>query len=438
MSNSPQTMAPLERIGENLVKLTLTIEPARFEEGLNHSYLKNRNKITLPGFRKGRAPRKMIEVQYGKEIFYDDALDFVFPEAYEAALEEHNLDVVSAPRVDFEEKDGGAVIFVEVYTKPVAEIEDYAGIAYKKPDTEVKDEEIDAEINKNREKNARITTVDDRAAEIGDLAMIDFEGFIDGVAFAGGKGENFELELGSKSFIDTFEDQIIGKNAGDEFEVNVTFPEGYRAEELAGKPAVFKVRLNEIKRKELPDADDNFAQEVSEFDTLHELRNDIKEKIEKQKNAAAEADIENQLVNALSEKISVDIPKPMIDTETDRILREFAGRIQSQGLDFGKYLQMTGMDVASMRDMYQEQAKRNVLSRLAIEAIVRKEAIGVSDEEYSQEIDRLAELYNIERDKLEGSIGLDEATALKEDIKFKRALEMVRATAVVDESVEEI
>jgi len=429
MSESLQVV-PLEHIEENLVKLTLTIEPKRFEEGLNHAYMKNRHKVALPGFRKGRAPRKMIEVQYGKGFFYEDALDFVFPEAYEDAIKQHNLDVVSAPQVDIEEKDGQAIIYVEVYTKPQVDIEDYTGITYTKPDVQVTDEEIDAEVEKDREKNARIAAVDGRPAEDGDIVIIDFEGFIDDEPFPGGKGESFELALGSKSFIDTFEEQIVGKNIGDKFDVAVNFPEEYHAEELAGKPAVFKVALHEIKHKELPAADDDFAQEVSEFDTLAEYKDDIRQKIGKQKEAAADSEIENQLLKDLSERISVNIPKPMIDAEVDRMLREFAGRVQSQGIDFGRYMQMTGMDVNGLRTMYQEPALANVQSRLAIEAVVRKADIEVSDDEYSQEIDRLAELYSIEREKLVESIGTDEANALKEDLKAKKAFDLVKSSAI--------
>ena len=432
MSESPQTMAPLEQIGENLVKLTLSIEPSRFEEGLHHAYLKNRNQITMPGFRKGRAPRKMIEAQYGKEFFYEDALDFVFPQAYEAAIKQHNLEVVSAPQVDIEEKDGGVLIFVEVYTKPQVEIEDYTGITYKEPQREATDEEVDAEIDKDKEKNARIITITDRRAESGDLVIIDFEGFVDDVPFPGGKGENFELALGSKSFIDTFEEQIVGKNTGDNFDVNVTFPKEYHAPELAGKPAVFKVKLHEIKHKELPAADDDFAQEVSEFDTLAEYKDSIKQKISKQKSDAAEIDIENQIIKALSEKITVNIPKPMVEAEVNRMLRDFASRVQSQGMDFSRYLQMMGMDVANLRMMYQEQASNSVLSRLAIEAVVKKEAIDVSEDEYNKEIDRLAELYSIEKEKLLESIGPDEADALKDDLKAKKAVDLVKAAAIAE------
>jgi len=433
--SSSDTKAPLAQIDENFVKLTLTIEPARFQEGLNAAYMKNRNKISMPGFRKGKAPRKMIEMQYGKEIFYEDALDFVFPDAYEAAVKEHNLDVVSQPSVDIEAADdGSAVVTVEVYTKPVVDIEDYSGITYVMPNSEVTDAEIDAELERERQKNARVITVTDRAVMDGDIAVIDFEGFVDGEAFSGGKGENFELTIGSKSFIDNFEDQIIGHITGDAFDVNVNFPEEYHASELAGKPAVFKIVLHEIRQRELPEINDDFAQEISEFDTIQELKGDIKKRIEDQKAQAADMEIENQVFTGLAGRIEANIPQPMIDSESNRLLRDFAERIQSQGMDFGRYMQMMGMDPSAMRGMYQEQAKQNVLSRLAIEAVVRKEGIEVNDEEYEQEINRLVELYKAPKDKFVESIGEDEGQAIREDLKAKKAFDMIRAVAVAVEA----
>jgi len=433
MTDSPQTMVPLEQVEENLVKLTLTIDPADFEEGLQHSYLKNRNKITMPGFRKGRAPRKMIEVQYGKEFFYEDALDFVFPKAYQAAVKLHELDVVSSPEVDIDVQDDKVLIYVEVHTRPLAEIDGYMGLKYTDPDRDVTDEEVKAEIDKEREKNARITTIEDRAAIDGDIAVIDFEGFIDDEPFAGGKGENFELTLGSGSFIDTFEEQIVGKSTGDEFDVNVTFPEEYHAEEFAGKPAIFKVKLHEIKHKELPAADNDFAQEVSEFDTYSEYEASISQGIADRKNEAAETAIENELVKTLSEMVQVNIPVPMLNHETDRMLRDFANRVQAQGLDFGRYMQMMNTDLAGMRDMHKEQARHNLLCRLAVEAVARKEGIEISDDEYSAEVDRMAALYGIEREHF----GDDEKDAIIADMKVKKAVAIVRAAAIAGK-VEEV
>jgi len=423
-------MSLLEQIEENLVKLTLNIEPTHFEEALHRAYLKNRGEISLPGFRKGRAPRKMIEMQFGKEVFYEDALDFMFPDAFEAAVAEHNLDVVSSPKVEIKESEGGAIIHAEVYTKPHVEVEDYTGITYAQPDTEVTDDEINREVEREREKNARIHSVTDRAVQDGDIAVIDFKGFIDGKPFDGGDAEDLELQIGSGSFIDGFEDQLIGKNIGDEFDVNVTFPEEYHAEKLAGKPAVFEVYLHDIKLKELPDIDDEFAQEVSEFDTLEEYKDDIKLNIARQKAAFADREVESQILKGLSERISTNIPQPMIDFETDRLIREFANRIRSQGMDFGRYMEVTGMSIQDLRAMYAEQATGNILIRLAVESIVKQEDFKVSDEEFDKELTRLAEVYDIEKDKLMETVGENEAAAINEDIKAQKAIEKIKAAAV--------
>ncbi|MCL2574188.1 MAG: trigger factor [Defluviitaleaceae bacterium] len=421
----------LEQIEENLVKLTLSVEPTAFEDALNKAYLKNRGQINLPGFRKGRAPRKMIEMQFGKEVFYEDALDFAFPDVYEAALKEHDLDVVSAPSVDIKaDENGGAIITAEVHTKPHVDAPDYKGITYVQPDVTITDEEVNAEIDRNREQNARITSVEGRAAQNGDIVNIDFEGFADDVPFAGGKAEGFELTLGSGSFIPGFEDQIIGKNMDDAFDVNVTFPEEYHAEDLAGKSAVFKVILHDIQHKEIPEADDDFAQEVSEFDTIDEFKADIKGKLEKAKIEEADRNIENQLLSGLAKKITPNLPQPMLDQEVDRIIRDFAGRVQSQGMNFGTYMQMMGMDVNGLRGMYAEQARENVLIRLALEAIVKSENIEANDEEYEQEITRLAELHRMERDTLADSVSEDEKDAIKQDIKAKKAIDMIKAVAI--------
>ena len=440
MSDSAKTAAAtstFEQIEENLVKLTLNIEPAVFEKAVNQSYLKNRGKIALPGFRKGRAPRKMIEMQFGKEVFYEDALDIVFPDAYDAALKEHNLDVVSAPEVDMEESNGGAIVTVEVHTKPHVEAPDYTGLTYVQPDITVTDDEVNAEVDRNREQNARMHSIDDRPAENGDIVTIDFEGFTDGVPFPGGAAEGFELALGSGSFIPGFEEQIIGKNLDDAFDVNVTFPEEYHAEDLAGKAAVFKVTLHDIKHKEIPEADDDFAQEVSEFDTLDEFKADIKSKITRNKTADADRQIENQLLSGLAKRMEVNIPKPMLDNENERLIRDFANRVQSQGMNFGSYMQMMGMDINGLREMYADQARENILIRLALEAIVKKEGIETNDEEYEQELTRLTEQYRMERTTLEESIGEDETDAIKQDIKARKVIDLIKAAAVAVEAAEE-
>jgi len=438
MADSTKTAATLEQIEENLVKLTLHIEPAVFEKALQQSYLKNRGKIALPGFRKGRAPRKMIEMQFGKEVFYEDALDIVFPDAYDAALKEHDLDVVSAPEVDIDSvNDSGATLTVEVHTKPQIEAPDYTSLTYVQPDVSISDDEVNAEVDREREQNARIHSIDDRPAQDGDIVTIDFEGFTDDVPFPGGAAEGFELVLGSGSFIPGFEDQIIGKNLDDAFDVNVTFPEEYHAEDLAGKAAVFKVTLHEIQHKEVPEADDDFAQEISEFDTLAEYKEDIKSKISKRKAEEADRAIENRLLSKLAERVEPSIPQPMLDYEIDRIIRDMASRMQAQGMHIGQYMQMMGLDPAGMRDMYADNARENIKIRLALEAIVKKEGFDATDEEYDQELTRLAEQYHMERATLEESIGEDEAAAIKQDVKAKKAIDLIRAAAVEVEEEEE-
>jgi len=438
MADSAKTASTLEQIEENLVKLTLNIEPALFEKALNQAYLKNRGKIALPGFRKGRAPRKMIEMQFGKEVFYEDALDIVFPDVYEAAIKEHNLDVVSAPEVDMEETDNSVIITAEVHTKPQITIEDYTGLTYVQPDITITDDEVNAEIDRNREANARLLSIEDRPAQDGDIVTIDFEGFTDGVPFSGGAAQGHELTLGSGTFIPGFEEQIIGKNLDDSFDVNVDFPEEYHAEDLAGKPAVFKVTIHDIQHKEIPEADDDFAQEVSEFDTLEEFKADIKSKILEHKTADADRQIENQLVAGLAKRIEdTNIPQPMLDQENDRLMREFANRVQSQGMPFAQYMQMMGMDINGLREMYKDQAREHVLIRLALEAIVRQEGIETNDEEYDQELDRMAEQYRMERTTLEESINEDEADAIKMDLKSKKAIDLMKAAAVEVEATEE-
>jgi len=437
MADSTKTPSTLEQIEENLVKLTLNIDPSSFEKALNQAYLKNRGKIALPGFRKGRAPRKMIEMQFGKEVFYEDALEIVFPDVYEAALKEHGLDVVSAPEVDIQEADGGAIITAEVHTKPQVDAPDYNGITYTQPDITITDEEVNAEVDRNREANARIHAIDDRPAQDGDIVNIDFEGFADGIAFPGGAAEGFELVLGSGSFIPGFEDQIIGKNLDDVFDVDVTFPEEYHAEDLAGKAAIFKVTLHDIQHKEIPEADDDFAQEVSEFDTLDEYKADIKSKILEHKQTDADRIIENQLLSGLAKRVSANIPQPMLDQENERLMRDFANRVQGQGMHFGQYMQMMGMDINGLRNMYADQARENVLIRLALEAIIKKEGLETSDEEYDEELTRLAEMHRMEKATLLESVNEDEADAIKQDVKAKKAIDMIRAVAVEVEPTEE-
>jgi len=424
----------LENLGDNEVKVTIEIAAAAFETALNDAYLKNRGKISLPGFRKGRVPRKMLESQYGKNFFYEDAMEIIFPEVYEIAIKEQNFEPVSRPNIDeLEDIEGGVRLVVATFIKPTIEAPDYAGLEYTKKDLEATEEEI-AEVCKEAvEKNARVISITDRAAADGDIVNIDFEGFVDGVAFEGGKAENFELTLGSGSFIPGFEAQIEGKEAGDEFDVNVTFPEEYHAPNLAGAASVFKVRLLDIKHRELPELNDEFAQEVSEHDTLEEYKAEIKEKIEERKKEAADRKTENELAIALSKLVHDNIPRSMIDNEVNRLVNEFSEMLRAQGANFEAYMQATGMTMPAVRAMYEEQANQVVRGRLAIEAIVKKEDIQVTEEEMDKEYARLAEMYRMEKETFVEYIGETGAQNVSDDLKSQKAMEMIKAVAIAVE-----
>jgi len=426
-------MSTVENIDVNKIKITFSVSADRFEEGMKYSYNKNKNRINVQGFRKGKAPRKIIEIQYGKAIFYDDAFNFVLPDAYDAAVKEHNLEVVSRPEVDVDEiSDTEGVTFsAEVYVKPEVKIDDYKGLTFTKAEVKVEDEEVDAEINAIRQKNARILSVSDRPIENGDIAVIDFEGFSDGVAFDGGKGDDYELEIGSHSFVDNFEEQLVGKNIGDDVEVNVTFPEDYHQKTLAGKPALFKVEVKDIKFKELPNLDDDFAQDVSEFDTLDEYKKDIVAKLLVQKQKEADDKKREELLDVLVKKAEMDVPQVMIENEIDNKIREFEMGISRQGLSLDMYLKYMGQSLENMREAYRIVSERQVKSRLVLEAISEKENFEISDEEIEEEIKRIASLYAMDVDKLKKSMKDSDRKALCKDLQVQKAL-----TLVVDSAVE--
>ena len=426
-----------EKLENNQVKLTLTVTPETFETGLQKAYLKGRGKINMPGFRPGKAPRKVIETAYGKEVFYEDAVNEILPELYEAAIDEHMLDVVSRPQFDAESmsKETGAIITATFDIKPELEITTYLGLKYKKPEETASDEEIDAAVNQELQKNSRMVQVTERSVIDGDITNIDFEGFVDGIPFEGGKGEGYELKIGSKSFIDTFEDQIIGKSIGDEFDVNVTFPDPYGNADLAGKPALFKCKLNSIQINELPAADDEFAQEVSEFDTIEEYKNDIKANIEKSKKENAEADIESQLITELIKILDAgepNIPESMYANELDNLLRDFAQRLQSQGMNFEMYMNYTGTTVEQLKESFRPNAVNNVKGRLALEAAAKAENFTVTDKEKAAELDRMAESYGIERNKIEEIMGTRELEMLKKDLVIKKTLKKIVENAIAE------
>lgn len=417
---------------KNMVKLTIEASSEEFEKGLDQAYQKNKNKISVQGFRKGKAPRKMIEKFYGVEVFYDDAANAIIPDAYEAAAKESGLDIVSQPKIDVEQLEAGkAFIFTaEVAVKPEVELGEYKGLVVEKADTTVSDEELTAELDKVREQNSRTVTIEDRAVADGDMTVIDFEGFVDGAPFEGGKGENYELTIGSHSFIDTFEVQLIGKNIGEELEINVTFPEEYHAEALKGKPAMFKVTIKEIKAKELPELDDDFAQDVSDFDTIAEYKEDLKKKLAEAKEKAAVSDKENKVIDMIIENAKMEIPEAMIQTQVRQIAEDFAQRLQQQGLSVEQYFQFTGITADKLFEDMKPEAIKRIQSRLVLEAIVKAENIEVSDAEVDEELTKMAEMYKMELEKIKEFMGVMESKQIREDIAIQKAVTFVTEAAV--------
>ncbi|MBR0152590.1 MAG: trigger factor [Lachnospiraceae bacterium] len=422
----------VEKLEKNMAKLTFEVSAEEFEAACQRAYLKNRSKISLPGFRKGKAPRKMIEKMYGKGFFYEDAINDVLPNAYEEAVKESGLEVVSRPSIDIDGtiQEGQPVAFTaEVAVKPEVTLGQYKGVEVTKKTVEVSDAEIDAELNADRQKNSRKITVDDRAVENGDIVNINYRGTVDGIAFDGGTAEDYELTIGSHSFIDTFEDQIIGHEIGDEFDVNVTFPEEYHAEELAGKPAVFAVKVNGITKEELPELDDEFASEVSEFDTLAEYREDVRARILNRKTEAAKTQKENEAVDAAVANAQMEIPDAMIESQAEQMVEDFANQLRSQGMELGQYLQWTGMDEAKMMESMKPQAVKRIQTRLTLEAIAEAENLEVTDEEVDAEIGRMAESYGVDKDMIKNYMG-EQTEALKTDLKVQKAVDLVAAEAV--------
>ena len=414
----------------NTTAIEFSFTAEEFENAISAAYNKRKKSITVPGFRKGKAPRKVIEAQYGESVFYDDAVNSLYNQNIVAVIDKTGLDVVDVENTEVVEvsKENGVKFKADIITKPVVEISDYKGLEVKKTTKTVDDAAVDAEIDKIRNRNARSISVEDRAAQIGDTAVIDFEGFLDGVAFEGGKGEKFPLELGSGSFIPGFEEQVAGKNIGDDFDVNVTFPEHYQAENLAGKPAVFKCKLHEIKGKELPNVDDEFVKDVSEFDTLDEYKADIKSKLEKAAADEASTNLDNALVDAVIGKMKV--PQVMYQRRIDEIVREWSARNRISVEDYLKY---TGVTMDQFRANFTEVAKRQVDLRLALEKIAELENITVSDEDVEKEYADMAEQYKMEADKIKAAVPAD---AIKNDLKIEKALDLVRDSAKIEEVTE--
>ncbi len=417
---------------KNVRELEFSIERAVFDKACNAVYKKNVAKMTVPGFRKGKAPRSIIEKMYGTGVFYEEALNNLLPEAYEAVIKEADLkDIVSRPEFDVKSIDETAVVMLaKVYVKPEVVVKDYRGIEVERSVIAVTDSDIDAEIEKLRQRNSREIEVTDRAAQMGDTVVFDFDGSVDGVAFDGGKSENYNLKLGSGQFIPGFEEQIVGKSIDESFDVNVTFPEDYHAKELAGKAAVFACKLHEIKEIELPALDDEFVKDVSEFDTLDAYKADMKAKMEERNNTVADNAVQEQLIAALVEKMEADIPEPMIENEVENQVRDFDMRLRQQGMDLKTYFQYTGLDLDGMRDQFRPMAERQVKARLALEGVVAAEGITASDEEIAAEYDELAKAYNMSADDVKKYID-DESVA--KDITVRKAIDLVKEAAVITE-----
>ena len=419
----------VEDLGKNMVKLTVEVEAEAVDAAIKAAYNRQKNKISIPGFRKGKVPQAMIEKMYGAEIFYEDAANELLQKNYPTAVDESGVDVVSQPTVDVTQIEKGKpfIFTAEVAKRPEVTLGKYNGVTVTKIDTSVSDEEVDTEIETQRNANARTITVTDRAVQEGDTAVIDFEGFVDGVAFEGGKGENHPLEIGSHSFIDTFEDQLVGKNTGDEVEVNVTFPEQYQAAELAGKPAVFKVKINEIRAKELPELNDEFVQDVSEFDTVAEYREDVKKKLQERKDNAAKGTKEDEAIQKIIDKSKMEIPEAMIDMQAQGMIDEFAQRIAAQGMSFDQYLQFSGMTIDKLKEQVRPEALQRIQSSLVLEQIAKEENIVASDEDVDAEIEKMASMYGMKAEDLKNYMGDSEKESMKRDIAVKKAVEFVMA-----------
>ena len=418
------------KIETNTYELEIEASAEEFEAAVQAAYLKAKNKINVPGFRKGKATRKMIENLYGESCFYDDAVNAMVPEIVGGAIDEAKLTLVDRPEIDVTalSKENGVSFKVKCITKPEVEISDYMGIEVEKPAKTVTDEDVEKQLKAMQEKNGRLVTVEDRAVENGDTVVIDFEGFMDGKAFDGGKEDGFELKIGSGQFIPGFEDQVVGHEVGDEFEISVKFPEDYQAEELKGKDATFKIKLHQIKRKELPTLDDEFAKDVSEFDTLDEYKNSLREKLQSDREKQEEMNVENQIFDALIEKVQGEIPEEMYEQEVEESINNFAYRLQSQGLNLETYLKYTGMDVNAIKEQFRPQSEKQLKLRLALEKIAELENLEVSDEAVEEEYEKLAKQYNMEVAQIKNLVA---ETQIRADLKNQKAIDFVKENASV-------
>ena len=421
----------VEKLEKNMAKLTVEVPAEQFEAALKTSYNKNKNKFNIPGFRKGKAPQAMIEKMYGVGVFYEDAVDEAINASYPDAAKESGLEIVSRPEISIEQVEKGkSFIYVAtVATKPEVTLGEYKGIEVEKAKPDVTDADVEAELKKVQEQNSRLVSVADRAVADGDQTVIDFEGFVDGKAFEGGKAEDYTLVIGSHSFIDTFEDQLIGKNIGEDVEVNVTFPAEYHAAELAGKPATFKVKIKEIKMKELPELNDEFASEVSEFETLDAYKEDVKNKLAETKQAQATAENENNVVQKVVDNAQMDIPAPMVDEQVRNMIEDYARRLQSQGISFDQYLQFTGSTIEQLQEQMRPQAELRLRTRLVLEAVVAAEKIEPSEELVEAEIKKMSENYKMDAEQIKTIMGEAGMAQMKADMAVQEAVDFLVAEA---------
>ena len=423
----------VEKLENNMAKLTIEVPAEELEKAIEGAYRKNRGRISIPGFRKGKAPRKMIEQIYGREVFYEDAANALIPDAYEKAYDECGEEIVSSPQIDVVQLEAGKpfIFTAEVALKPEVTLGQYKGVKVDKADLEVTEEEVTAEIDKERDKNSRTVDVTDRAIKDGDIATIDFEGFVDGVAFEGGKGSDYPLTIGSHAFIPGFEEELIGAQIGVETEVNVTFPEDYQAEELAGKPAVFKCTVKRLQEKQLPELDEDFVGEVSEeSDTVEEYREEIRKKLEKRKTDEAKAVKEDAVVDAIIADAKMDIPEAMIETQQRQMVQDYAQRMQSQGISMEQYMQFTGMTGDMLLEQVKPQVMKKIQSRLVLEAVAAAEDIQVTEEEIEEELKTMGEAYQMEPEKVEELLGENGREQVKGDIRVRKAADFVVENAV--------
>lgn len=420
----------IEKLEHNMAKLTIEVPYEEFDKAVDQAYKRNKNKINVPGFRKGKVPRQMVEKMYGKDIFFEDAANIIIPDAYSKAYDECEEEIVSSPKIDVVqmEADKPFIFTAEVALNPSVKLGEYKGIEIEKLDTEVTEADIDEQIEQERNRQARVVTVEGRAIKEGDTAVIDFEGFVDGEAFEGGKGENYSLEIGSHSFIPGFEEQLIGKNTGDECDVEVTFPEDYHAENLAGKPAVFKCKIHEVKEKQLPELDEEFADDAG-FDSVEEYKEDVKKKLVEKREKESKEQKEDAVIDAIIEKAEMDIPEPMIETQQRQLIDEFAQQLSMQGLSLEQYFMFTGMTRDMMMEQTKPRAEKKIKARLVLEAVADAEKMEVSEEEYENELKDMAESYKMEIDKLKDILAEADEKMIKKDLRIKKAIDFVVANA---------